>query len=80
MKEMEEVRVFARPGIILIRTDSDYPDKDATDLLQVVYELVESFQEVAQACQFHQVATSVLPTLLDQQHATMLKHVNKAPP
>ena len=66
MEDMEEVWVFARPGIILIRTESNYPDKDATDLLQVVYQLVENFQQVAQTCQFHQVATSLLKSGLLQ--------------
>ena len=46
--------------MILIRIESDYPDKDATDFLQVVYQLLENFQQVAQTCQFHQVATSLL--------------------
>ena len=60
MEVMEEVWVFERQGIILIRTESDYPDKDATDLLLVVYQLVENFQQVTQTCQFQQVATSLL--------------------
>ena len=47
MEEMEEVSVFERPEIILIRTESDYPDKNARDLFQVVYHLVENFQQVS---------------------------------
>ena len=36
-----------QPVITLIRTESDYPDKKATDLLQVVYQLAKNFQQVA---------------------------------
>ena len=36
-----------QPVIILIRTESDYSDKKATDFLQVVYQLVKNFQQVA---------------------------------
>ena len=64
MEEMEEVWVFERPGIILITTESDYTDKNATDLLQVAYQLVENLLQ--QTCQFHQVATSLLKSGLLQ--------------
>ena len=37
----------SQPVITLIRTESDYPDKKATDLLQVVYQLAKNFQQVA---------------------------------
>ena len=32
---------------LFCRPESNYPDKNATDLLQVVYQLVQNFQQVA---------------------------------